>query len=269
LGVFETVFPRPSLAESFRDLMQAGFASVQFDLASGKIDVWSGAVDVADVQQIGSWANGCGVAIPALSGTFNMAHPDADIRAVGSEGLRRVIETAPVLGADYVTLCTGSRSMTSMWTGHADNASPDAWRDSRNSIAIALDTAEKVGITLLIEPEPANVVGSAALARRMLDELDHSRLKIVLDPANVVLSDLLRPPADVLTEAFHLLGSDIVFAHAKDVSADGTFCASGTGVVPWPHYRSLLGGIGYEGDVIFHTLTEADVPQALAAWQNG
>jgi len=32
--------------------------------------------------------------------------------------------------------------------------------------------------------------------------------------------------------------------------------------VPWKRYRELLDGIGYNGDVIFHSLIEADVPLA-------
>ena len=95
----------------------------------------------------------------------------------------------------------------------------------------------------------------------MLDEVGHPRLKVVLDPANVVLSDMSRSPIDVLSEAFELLGSDIEFAHAKDLNANGEFCAAGTGIVPWQHYRWLLDGIEYQGDVIFHTLTRPTSPE--------
>ena len=266
LGVFETVYPRQNLEDSFRALVNAGFASVQFDLASGEVDAWAGPVDPMDLRKIVTAATATDVSIPAISGTYNMAHPDPAVRAAGLVGIQRVIEVAPVLGAAYVTLCTGSRSLRSMWHEHADNASAEAWRDGQRSIEAALETADRNGITLLVEPEPANVVGSAALARRMLDEVGHPRLKVVLDPANVVLSDLNRTPTDVLSEAFELLGADIEFAHAKDLRANGTFCAAGTGIVPWPHYRSLLDGIDYQGDVIFHTLTEADVSRALEAW---
>jgi sugar phosphate isomerase/epimerase len=266
IGIFESVFPRPTLAESFRDLKKAGFSSVQFDLASAGLDVWSGPIDPAVVSGVERVATETGVSIPAVAGTFNMAHPDPAVRADGLAGIGRVLEAAPMLGATYVTLCTGSRSIKSMWHGHEDNASAEAWRDSRSSIEAALETADSYGITLLVEPEPANVVGSASVARRMLDEVGHPRLKVVLDPANIVLSDMSRSPIDVLSEAFELLGPDIEFAHAKDLSANGEFCAAGTGIVPWQHYRWLLEGIEYQGDVIFHTLTEADVSRALAVW---
>jgi sugar phosphate isomerase/epimerase len=266
LGIFESVFPRPTLLESFKDLASAGFDCVQFDLASADIAIWSGPADPSEVHQVVNAAVETGVSIPAVSGTYNMAHPDPAYLATGLSGLRRVIEMAPALGAAFVTLCTGSRSTESMWHEHEDNASAGAWRDSRTSIMAALEIADTFGITLLVEPEPANVVGSATLARQMLDEVGHPRLKVVLDPANVVLSNRSASPPDVLSEAFELLGPDIQFAHAKDLSASGEFCAAGSGIVPWQHYRSLLEGIDYRGDVIFHTLTEADVPKALAAW---
>jgi sugar phosphate isomerase/epimerase len=193
-----------------------------------------------------------------------MAHPDVAERRMGHEGLINVIEAAARLGATYVTLCTGTRATQSMWIEHPQNGSIEAWRDCRDAIELALDVATARDVTLLIEPEPANVVASAKLARKMLREVDQPRLKIVLDPANIVLSDLARSPEVVLSEAFDLLGPDIVFAHAKDLSGDGKFCAAGTGIVHWEHYFRLLDGIGYSGPIIFHTLTEADVHRALS-----
>ena len=115
-------------------------------------------------------------------------------------------------------------------------------------------------VVLLVEPEPANIASGAGKARRLLDEAGSDRLKIVLDRANIVLSDRTRSPEVVLEESFDLLGPDIVFAHAKDLTEDGRFCAAGKGIVPWPRYWDLLERIGYEGDVIYHSLTEADVP---------
>ena len=266
LGIFESVYPRDTLAEQLAALRADGFASVQFDWESAGVDPWHDAIDDRHVASVQQALNETGVLIPAISGTYNMAHPDDTVRHLGHAGLVRVIESAPALSAQFVTLCTGTRTESSMWVAHPDNSTQEAWRDALDSIRQAVAAAEATGVTLVVEPEPANVVGNARLARRMLDEVASSALKIVLDPANIVLSDRTRDPATVLTEAFDLLGPDIVFAHAKDLSANGEFCAAGTGIVPWDLYRELLSGINYSGDVIFHTLTEADVPRARTAF---
>lgn len=264
-GIFESVFPRESLDASFAALKSAGFSAVQFDLESAGLDPWAGELDVDVLDGVRESATRNGVEIASLSGTFNMAHPDVNQREAGLTGLVRAIGAAPTLGTSMVTLCTGTRNRESIWRFSHENATPQAWSDMREMVTRALAEAEKHNVTLLVEPEPANVVASAKLARRLLDEVASPHLKIVLDPANVVLSDRDRSPAEVLSESFALLGPDIVAAHAKDLGEGGDFRAAGTGIVPWPLYLDLLKGIGYEGAVIFHTLTEQDVPTALGA----
>lgn len=266
-GIFESVFKRPTLDETFLAVAGSGFQCVQFDLGSANLDPWSGTLDLSAAKRILAAASGGGVRIPAVSGTFNMAHPDPDVRRRGLEGIDRIAACAGVLGASFVTLCTGTRDAASMWRWNPDNATPEAWTDMVDTMTSALEIAERHDVVLVVEPEPANVVSSAAKARRLLDDLANPRLKIVLDPANIVLSDRTQSPDSVLEEAFARLGPDIVFAHAKDLSEEGEFCAAGTGTVPWDRYWRLLENIGYEGDVIFHTLTEADVPRALAVFR--
>lgn len=268
-GIFESVFSRSTLAGTFQAVAEAGFGSVQFDFGSARLDPWAGPMRHEAVAQVRIDADAAQVRIPAMSGTFNMAHTNAEIRLCGLVGLERVASQAAPLGASFVTLCTGTRDPSSMWRWHPGNATDAAWADMIETVAGAVEIAERHDVVLVVEPEPANVVSSAKKARELLDQLASERLKIVLDPANVVLSDRSRSPDVVLEEAFALLGSDIVFAHAKDLSGDGEFGAAGTGIVPWERYWRLLEEIGYNGDLIFHTLTEADVPRALALLPSG
>jgi sugar phosphate isomerase/epimerase len=263
-GVFASVFNRPTLAARFAAVAESGFSSVQLDLRNAGYDLWTAGIPPNAASEILAAARAAGIRIPAVEGTYNMAHPDPEVRRSGHEGLVRILAFAADLDAEFVTLCTGTRSETSMWRFHPDNVLDDAWTDILGSVTSALVVAQSHGISLLVEPEPANIVSSAVRARTLLDQVGDSRLRIVLDPANIVLSDRSRDPLEVLRESFALLGPDIAFAHAKDLSPDDQFCAAGTGIVPWPDYWKLLEGIGYQGDVIFHTLAEADVPTALA-----
>lgn len=263
-GIFESVFKRLTLDETFLAVAGSGFRCVQFDFGSANLDPWSGTLDSSAVERIRAAADLAGVRLPAVSGTFNMAHPDPDARRRGLEGIERIAACAGTLGASFVTLCTGTRDTASMWRWHRDNATLEAWADMVDAVTSALEIAERHDVVLVVEPEPANVVSSAATARRLLDQLANERLKIVLDPANIVLSDRTQTPDAALEEAFALLAPDIVFAHAKDLSEEGEFCAAGTGIVPWNLYWRLLNDIGYTGDVIFHTLTEEDVTRALS-----
>jgi sugar phosphate isomerase/epimerase len=200
-----------------------------------------------------------GLDMAAVSGTYNMAHPDPAVRADGLRKLREMIAAAPALGTSCVTLCTGSRDAEDMWRRHRDNTTPEAWDDMRDSVEAALAVAERHGVTLGFEPEHNNVVNDAAAGRRLISELGSPNLKVVIDPANLFPGGGLEHQAATLQEAFDLLGDDVVLAHAKDVRADGAIVAAGRGELDYDLYMSLLRQTGGDVPLILHGLTEAEV----------
>jgi sugar phosphate isomerase/epimerase len=202
----------------------------------------------------------------AISGTFNMCHPEPSERARNLARLRILAGACPRLGTRTITLCTGTRDRQDMWRRHPDNDTPEAWRDMTGTVAQALQIAEDCGVTLAFEPEVANVIDSARKGRRLLDEMLSPRLKVVMDAANLFHhGELARMPA-ILAEAFELLAGDMVLAHAKDLSRDGEagHQAAGTGVLDYDLYIQLLRAAGYDGPLILHSLDEAQVDPAVA-----
>ena len=125
--------------------------------------------------------------------------------------------------------------------------------------------AQANDVTLVVEPEVANVVDSAIKARRLLDEIQSPHLKIVIDGANIFHKGELAHMHDVLDAAFDLLGDDIVMAHAKDLDHDGEAgkLAAGTGLLDFDHYIGLLRGIGFNGVILLHGLTEEQAPGCI------
>ncbi len=115
-------------------------------------------------------------------------------------------------------------------------------------------------VTMAFEPEVSNVVDSAAKARRLLDTLGSPHVKVVIDGANLLHAGQMPAMQGILEEAFRLLGPDIVLAHAKDISPDGTtHLAAGHGVLDYPLYLRLLRQSDYAGPLILHGLSEAQV----------
>jgi sugar phosphate isomerase/epimerase len=201
-----------------------------------------------------------GIGIAAVSGTFNMIHPDKAVRAEGLLRLGVLIAAAPAMGTRLVTVCTGSRDPEDMWRAHPDNATPEAWRDLIASMVTAVAVAEANGVDLGIEPELANVVSSANLARRLIDEMGSPRLRVVLDAANLFETVSIAEQRVIVSRAVDLLADRIVMAHAKDRAADGAFVAAGQGVLDYPHYFAALGRAGFEGPLVTHGLTAGAAP---------
>jgi sugar phosphate isomerase/epimerase len=159
-----------------------------------------------------------GVRVWGVSGTYNMAHPDLATRETETRHAAGYVAALGPLGAEAVTLCTGTRDPENMWRRHPDNGSEAAWTDFRRSLDALLPAAEEAGLKLAIEPEPGNVVRGTAQARRLIAELgtDADRIGFILDAANLVAD----APADrhgaILAEAFAELGDRTLCLHGKD-----------------------------------------------------
>ncbi|MGN6031790.1 MAG: sugar phosphate isomerase/epimerase family protein [Thermomicrobiales bacterium] len=263
-AIFDMVFPRPTFAERMQAVAGAGFSAFQFDFAAVGLDSMPTAIPDATLSEIRDGAAAAGLTIAGIGGTWNMIHPDPTLRAEGMASLRAIAGACAPLGTRIVTLSTGTRDAANMWRRHPDNDTPEAWADLLTAMREALAIADEHDILLAFEPEPANVAKNAQAARELLDTLAHPRLKICFDAANIAASDLSRDPLVVIREALELLGSEVVIAHGKDIDAEGRFCPAGTGVVPWPETVAALDAAGFDGAMVLHSLSEADVPLAKA-----
>jgi sugar phosphate isomerase/epimerase len=263
LGIFELVFPRPTLTGTLDVVVAHGVRHIQFDFVSAGLSAIPRDVSPSVASHIRQECDVRGITIAAVSGTYNMIHPDPHIRDEGLAGMRAIAAACHAIGTRVITLCTGTRNVDSMWRPHPDNNSADAWQDLIASLADALAIADEHDVTLAFEPEPANVVNSAARGQDLLLEMGHPRLKVVMDVANIVATDRSRPPEVVLDEAFDLLGDHVVVTHAKDLSADGAFCAAGQGIVPWDHCLTLFHSIGFNGPMILHSLHEDEADEVI------
>ena len=132
------------------------------------------------------------------------------------------------------------------------------------SMKQAVRVAEEHEVTLAFEPEVNNVVASAEKGRRLLDDMQSSRLKVVMDAANLFREGELPHADEIVEKAFELLGEDIVIAHAKDVMNTGEVVAAGHGELDYDRYLMNLRGVGFEGPLILHNLEEGEVEGSVA-----
>ncbi len=264
LGVFAKTFAGNDPGTVLRAAGAAGYACVQYNMACSGLSAMPDAVSEGACAAVRAASATTGVAVSAVSGTYNMIHPDPGVRAAGMARLAVLIARARDLGTGIVTLCTGTRDPEDQWRHHPDNGSAQAWRDLLDEMGRACTLAEAHGIRLGIEPELANVVSDATAARRLIDTLQSPALVVVLDPANLFE---VAPPADrrrIIAEAVDLLGDRIAMAHAKDRDAAGGFVAAGHGVVDFPHFIGRLRAVGFAGDLVTHGLSAAEAPGVAA-----
>ncbi len=268
VGIFAKTFYRPSLEEVLDAVVGHGIHEAQFNMSVAGLPSMPEEIAPALADRVREAAAERNVALAAVSGTFNMAHPEERVRREGLRRLGVISNSCGRLGTSTITLCTGTRDPENMWRRHPENGTPEAWRDMLATMQEALETAEECGVTLAFEPETGNVVDSAQKGRRLLDEMRSPHLKVVMDAANLFDAEdparRLSRSEWIIAEAFELLGDDIVIAHAKDVRASGEFVAAGTGDLDYDLYLDHLAEAGYHGPLIIHGLGEEEVEGSVA-----
>jgi sugar phosphate isomerase/epimerase len=264
LGIFAKTFAGTDPTTVLQAAKGAGYAAVQYNMACSGLPAMPDDLTDAQTKAVAQASRATGVAIAAVSGTYNMIHPDPAVRATGLRRLSVLVDHAAAMGTGMVTLCTGTRDPEDQWRHHPDNASPEAWRDLLEEVSKACALAEAKGVKLGIEPELANVIDGAAKARRLIDSLQSPALAIVLDPANLFEVEPLDRQRDILSHAVDLLADRIAMAHAKDRDPSGGFVAAGKGVVGFPHFVNRLRSAGFDGDLVTHGLTAEEAPDVAA-----
>ncbi|CAN7692226.1 sugar phosphate isomerase/epimerase family protein [Pararhizobium sp. LjRoot238] len=260
LGIFAKTFEGTDPETVLKAVADAGFDSTQYNMACSGLPSMPEAIGKEQARPVAEAARKTGIEIVAVSGTYNMIHPDRAVREAGHRKLAALAERCADLSTGLITLCTGTRDPADQWKEHPDNDTRDAWRDLLEAMAAAVEIAERYNVELGIEPELANVVNSAEKAHRLIAELKSPRVKIVLDPANLFEHATIDEQRTIVSSAIDLLGDRIVMAHAKDRNPDGSFAVAGKGVLDYAHYFGRLGAIGFTGSLITHGLSASEAP---------
>ena len=266
VGIMSGTFSRPTLGESLDAILDHDIRHLQFNWGSAHP---SGPLaDVIDeiCPIIREETSKRDMVIAAVAGNVNMVDTDPEKRRQGVDRLSMIIGAAKAAGTSVVATCTGSRHPESMWRHHPDNASPEAWSDLRGTLEQVLPLAEAAGVTVAFEPEINNVASDAQRSRRIIDEMASPNLKVVFDAANIFGKDDLPRMAEVLDEAFDLLGEYVAIAHGKDLDhgGDAGHLAAGTGKLDYARYVAFLCGLPFDVPIILHGLSEQQVPESAA-----
>jgi sugar phosphate isomerase/epimerase len=262
IGIFAKTFATHGATKTFAAARAAGYETVQFNMACAGLSPLPDEISTAVTASIAKAGAASNVGIAAVSATYNMIHPDVDMRRRGQKQFGVIAAAARAMGTSVVTLCTGSRDPVDQWKHHDGNRSPEAWRDLCLEMEQAIAIAEKHDVVLCIEPELANVVCDAKAALRLIAEMKSPHLRVILDPAN--LFEHGPAPHEIIAHAIDALAPHLVMAHAKDRNAAGQVVAPGDGVIDFADFIMRLQRAGFDGPLVTHGLAESDAARVSA-----
>jgi sugar phosphate isomerase/epimerase len=266
IGIFAKTFTQPSLEGILDRVYGHALTQVQFNMSCAGLASMPDYIDPAIAKKIYKETYKRNIQIAAVSGTFNMIHPDVKERETGLKKLCALAAACDAMETCIVTLCTGSRNPDNMWQFHPENNTSSAWNDLLEIMEKALQIAEEYEVILAFEPEPANVVANAQKGKKLLDEMRSKYLKVVMDAANLFQPGNVHAMRETMKEAFDLLGNDIVLAHAKDIQVKNNeleVVAAGKGILDYDVYVELLQEYSFNGALILHGLQEDEVETSI------
>jgi sugar phosphate isomerase/epimerase len=263
LGIFAKTFAGATPDAVFAAMRASGFARCHYNMACSGIAALPDAISDAVLADFMAVRVRHDVGVDALSATYNMIHPDSGLRSQGAAQLEVLARFAAAAKIPLITLCTGSRNAQDQWAHHPDNQSKDAQRDLMLSMERAIAVAETHDLLLGIEPEHGNVINTAEAAELLLDELQSERLRIVLDPANLIHDETGSEQHAIIGDAIDRLGERVVMAHAKDRDATGRVVAAGRGLVDFTYFLAHLKAIGFQGPLVAHGLRADEASQVF------
>ncbi|MFS2327687.1 sugar phosphate isomerase/epimerase [Brucella sp. H1_1004] len=220
VGIFSGYFPY-SLEETAKKIRALDFNTVQLDMHFKDIDLSAGQITKDKCVKIRETFRDHNLPISCISGYTNIIHPDKVERERRVGYLKEIIRHAQYLGTPYVISETGTYNTESDWVHHPKNKTEEGFEECRKVIADLSQFAYDHGAVFLLETYVNNVVGSVEETVKMLAQVDHPGLGLLMDPTNYFETHNIDRMDEILNQVFDTLSDKIKIGHAKDVKRSG------------------------------------------------
>lgn len=139
--------------------------------------------------------------------------PDANERMEQVKRFKQGVENASFLGAPIVATETTRYPVGPEF----ESGREAAYLRLKDSVLRMVEQGERLGIDIGIEPVADHTLNSVELTKRLLEETDSSRLKIVFDPVNMLLPGDENRQESIYRSFLTELGNEIAALHMKDI----------------------------------------------------
>lgn len=201
--------------------------------------------------------------VAVLGCYLNLATPDRTELAGTIETYKAQIRFASWLGAGVVGTETGNPNV--FYTPDPASRTQEALNYFIKNLSYVVEYAEKMGVTVAIEPVIRHIVYSPERAKQVLRAIASPNLQIILDPVNLLDETNVADQKDVVKNAIDILGEDVAVIHVKDYDVkDGNVIsmAAGQGIMD---YSDLIHFMKKDKPYIHATLEDTVPENAVEA----
>ncbi|MEF2247524.1 MULTISPECIES: sugar phosphate isomerase/epimerase family protein [unclassified Paenibacillus] len=263
IGVLAHLMGRLPYKELAAKVASHDFKHVQLALWKAVSDIdfsAPGKLSPGLAMDIGEQFDRQGVSISVLGCYLHMFHRDEEQRRIHILRFKELLRHARYMGAPIVAFETGVNPSL-------DYTEQD-WLVMKQVLEQLAEEAERWGVLIGIEAANDHLIGTAEQLASMLEEVPSSMLGVVMDAGNLLHEHNFSARDQVMEEAFALLGSRIIAAHAKDriQRDDGviTTATAGKGMLNYELYMKLLNQYKPQVHLIMEVAEEQQMAETKA-----
>jgi len=237
VGVVSRSFPQLSNQETAELLSKNGFKWTELCFSQTDSNYWvyngrsdmSKLTDEESIRIVETYRNE-GIEVKAIGVFTNLLETDKKEEEENLAYFERLIEIASINKVPYVsTECgfiPGKRGV------NAETYEVDFQRIVENVKRLS-EKAEQYNVSIAIEPCVLDIIPSAKRMVDFIDQVGSNRVKVLLDPANLIANNNEE-------DMFAYLSNHIAYFHGKDRKVNDTYGrAIGDGDINWPLFLHL------------------------------
>jgi sugar phosphate isomerase/epimerase len=249
-----------NIGEMVRKVREKGYTAAESS------DSWNEASD-SDIRELHAALKQHDVLFYAMHLALNNIHPDLEIRQKNLKRVARMVETADRLGLSFVVSHTGSCDPSPV-NPHRDNWTRETWETSVKSIRQILKDTSGSKVNLGMEAVNFCNLNNPRAHVQFRQDVGDPRVKVTLDPTNMMNPSVYYRSTELIEECFGLLGEDIMYAHAKDVLLSPEmlpvikWVVPGTGTMDYETYLVQLSRMKKSRALMIEFLSEEQSPLA-------
>jgi sugar phosphate isomerase/epimerase len=216
IGIMTLLFTEYTNCRLAEELAQAGIRTVQLFLNQSDSRYWAynDRCDVSSMtpkrcRAIAADYRSAGVAIRSIGVYTNLIHPDASERKANLAYFEAMMQIAREMGVRVLMTESGRYCPPKQESEVPYFLQPAVWTQMVDTGKRLADLADRHEVTVALEPLHTEFFNTAKRTRLFIEAIASPRLRVQLDPANLL-------EVNDLEEMFSQLGPQIVSIHAKD-----------------------------------------------------
>jgi len=203
--------------------------------------------------------------ISVLGCYINPVAKDKDVLKSQLDRFRSFLYYAKDFGADVIGTETGIQAT------REETHSEENYQYFLSNMTPIIKEAEKIGVTVGIEPVYAGTIFLPERMKRMIDDVNSDSLGVILDVSNMIYNETRYMQSDIINDSFDLFGDRIKAIHLKDFVFDGdnkSFAVAGTGELMTELIFDRIASLSHTPEIILDTTPVDLYEDSLTALKN-